>query len=189
MKDIKLIGLLGTAGSGKTTVAKHLFQKHGFRIFSFSKPIKEMAMDYFGVSYFEAYETKPQHVRTILQGIGSLVREELGDYILNEMLLRIKYSDADKIVIDDVRLKEEVEFIKELGGIVIKVETSNAFYCPDNPSELTESQKQHITEQIDAIPYDYLISAEYGNLAKLEEGIDAEINRLEEQVRHEKQTD
>lgn len=166
-----LIGLLGKAGSGKSTIANHLLKEHGFRVFSFSKSIKEIATDYFNVGYEEAYETKPSHVRTILQGIGSFIRECIDeDYFLSEMLKRIKYSEAAKIVIDDVRLLSEAQFINELGGIVVKVK------CPGLPYLLTEAQKNHETEQIDGIPYDHLLSAEYGNVAKLTEGIEEIMN-------------
>jgi Dephospho-CoA kinase len=37
-----IIGLTGLAGSGKSTVAKHLVSKHGFTILSFAGPLKKM---------------------------------------------------------------------------------------------------------------------------------------------------
>ena len=158
-----IIGLLGKAGSGKTSVAKYL-QLKGFRIISFAGPIKELAREYFGLTAEEVYETKPPHARTILQGIGSLIREQIDEnYFIQEAANKIRYADlqAQQFCIDDIRLASEAEFIKDLGGIVIKIE------CPDSPQSLTEQAQAHITEQIDVIPYHKLISAEYGNLTAL----------------------
>lgn len=161
-----IIGLLGKAGSGKSTIAKHL-QSKGFRIISFADPIKELAREYFSLTTEEVYETKPPHARTILQGLGSFIREQIDEnWIVNEAVMKMKYSENHKFVIDDIRLEEEAKFIKEIGGLVVKIE------CPDSPQSLTEGQKQHITEQIDAIPFDKLIHAPYGSVAKLTEGIE-----------------
>lgn len=162
-----IIGLLGKAGSGKSTIAKYL-QSNGFRVISFADPIKELAREYFGLTTEEVYETKPPHARAILQGLGSLIREQIDEnFFINEAAMKIKYSDlqAQQFCIDDIRLASEAQFIKDLGGIVVKVE------CPDSPQSLTEQAQAHITEQIDAIPYDHLIQAEYGNLTMLYEGI------------------
>lgn len=167
-----IIGLLGRAGSGKTSVAKHL-QAKGFRRISFADPIKELAKDYFNLTD-EEIETKPPHARAILQGIGSLIRQEIDEnFFIQEAANKIRYSDlqAQQFCIDDVRLPAEAQFIKDLGGIVVKVK------CPDDsPQSLTESQQAHETEQIDGIPYDHLITAEYGNVAKLYEGIEEIMN-------------
>ena len=164
-----IIGLLGKAGSGKTSVAKYL-QLKGFRIISFAGPIKELAREYFGLTAEEVYETKPPHARTILQGIGSLIREQIDEnYFIQEAANKIRYADlqAQLFCIDDVRLMAEAQFIKDLGGIVVKIE------CPDSPCALTEQAQAHITEQIDLIiPYDHLISAEYGNVERLYNGIE-----------------
>lgn len=162
-----IIGLLGKAGSGKTSIAKYL-QAKGYRIISFADPIKELAKEYFGLTAEEVYETKPPQARTILQGIGSLIREQIDEnYFIQEAANKIRYADlqAQKFCIDDIRLAEEAQFIKDAGGIVVKVE------CSDSPQSLTEGQKQHITEQIDAIPFDRLIHAPYGSVAKLTEEI------------------
>lgn len=39
---INLIGVAGYAGSGKTTVAKHLVEKHGFQLLGFATPLYEL---------------------------------------------------------------------------------------------------------------------------------------------------
>ena len=165
---MKIIGLLGRAGSGKTSIAKYL-QAKGFRIISFADPIKELAREYFGLTAEEVYETKPPHARAILQGIGSLIRQEIDEnYFIQEAANKIRYADlqAQLFCIDDVRLMAEAQFIKDLGGIVVKIE------CPDSPCALTEQAQAHETEQINGKPYDHLICAEYGNVERLYNGIE-----------------
>lgn len=164
---MKIIGLMGKAYSGKTTIAKHL-EKLGFKRLAFADTLKDIAIAYFNLTPEEVYIQKSELARTILQGLGSVIRDMFDEeFFIREIAMKMKYSGYDCFVIDDIRLAEEAEFIKSLGGAVIKVE------CPNSPLELTNDQQVHITEQIDAIPYDHLISAEYGCMAKLEEGIEA----------------
>ncbi len=48
--SIPLIGLTGAAGSGKDTVAEHLTDKYGLRLFRFSAPLKDLVARMFGES-------------------------------------------------------------------------------------------------------------------------------------------
>gem|GEM_PF-2701036 len=156
-----VIGLMGKAYSGKSTVAKHLETK-GFKRLAFAGLLKDLAQHYFKLTE-EEIETKPLHVRTLLQGLGMLIREQFDPEIfINEVFLKMKYSGGNLFVIEDVRLAEEAEFIKSLGGVVARID------CPDSPHRLAEGQESHETEKIDAIPYDVRIIARYGDLKTLE---------------------
>ncbi len=42
---MKLIGLVGRAGAGKTTVAKHLCERYGFVRVAFGDPLKVMLLN------------------------------------------------------------------------------------------------------------------------------------------------
>lgn len=166
-----LIGLLGKAGAGKTTIAQHLEAK-GFQRISFAERIKKLAMHYFQF-FQDDINNKPSDCRTILQGLGSLIREQFDEnYFISEIYLKIKYSEHKLFVIDDVRLEEEAEFIKEMNGVVVRLE------CPDRPAELTENQNNHITEQVEGIPYDFRIYAEFGDIEALKRGIEGIINGM-----------
>ena len=41
----RLIGLVGAAQTGKSTIAKHLVQKAGYVRFAFGDPLKQMLLD------------------------------------------------------------------------------------------------------------------------------------------------
>ncbi|MBT9167230.1 MAG: hypothetical protein DDT19_00555 [Syntrophomonadaceae bacterium] len=137
-----LIGLTGLAYSGKTTVAEHLKKKHGFKVVSIAGTIKQYAMKYFGLSRRDI-ERKDFHARTILQGIGEMIRKEIdNDYFLDE--IELSYKPKRNIVIDDVRLLNEAERIKSLGGVIVKINCVNNAY---HKTKLTAKHRNHSTEK------------------------------------------
>ncbi|MDP2167953.1 MAG: hypothetical protein Q8J64_06455 [Thermodesulfovibrionales bacterium] len=172
-----IIGLAGRAGSGKTAAAKHLEEKFGFRRVSIAMPIKEAAIQFFGCTHEEVYETKPPHVRTIMQGLGMFVRELKRSFWLerlpfyNERLKKRRLPFNVNWVIDDLRLKDEAQVLKtDYDAILVKI------ICPDAPVDhmLTDEQKAHPTEaEVDSIEADYIINLPYGNVGRLKEEIEA----------------
>lgn len=165
-KQRMVIGLTGQAYSGKTTAAKYLEGK-GFKRIAFADALKDLVIEYCGITAEDAYINKPPHVRTLLQGIGSLIREHFDEhYFLHEMINRIRYSDAILFVIDDVRFANEADIIKQMGGTIIRME------CPDSPYKLTEAQQDHTSEQTSNVVADHIISAGYGNLESIADQIE-----------------
>ncbi len=165
MKQRVIVGFTGKAYSGKTTAASYLEGK-GFRRLAIADPLKELAIEYFGLTYEDVYIEKPAHVRTLLQGLGSLIREMFNEnFFIEELINRIKYSDSVLFVIDDIRLPEEADIIRQMGGIVIRME------CPDSPYELTNEQQAHKTEQGVSI-VDHVISAPYGDLVYIAQQVE-----------------
>lgn len=163
-----IIGLVGKAGSGKSTAAKHL-ETLGFNRGSIATPIKEMAIKYFGCTHEEVYNTKPPHVRQILQGIGMFGRYVHMDFWLVYIFHQIKNISC--IVIDDLRLVDETKSLQnKFGAIIVKLK------CPDSPEALalTDEQRAHPTEaEVDLIDADYIISLPYGNVDRLKKDIEA----------------
>lgn len=167
-KQCFIIGLTGQAYSGKTTAAKYLEGK-GFKRIAFADPLKELAIEYFGITAEDAFINKPPQVRTLLQGIGSLIREQFDEhYFIQEMVNRIRYSDALLFVIDDVRFANEADIIRQMGGVLIRME------CPNTHYKLTDTQQNHASEQTAALTVDCLICANYGH----PEAIAAELEAL-----------
>ena len=76
--SIPLIGLTGAAGSGKDTVAEHLTDKYGLRLFRFSAPLKDLVARMFGfrrekleeLEYKETPDPRWMSPRRLVGGIG-----------------------------------------------------------------------------------------------------------------------
>ena len=145
---MRIILIAGLAGSGKTKlgelIVKYASQK-GFKAIQteYSKYLKLYAKEILG--YDGNRDTKP---RKFLQDEGSYIRENLHDahFFTRRMLedFRIYEKYADIVVISDVRLKREIEDIKNSpyeNVYTIKVEN------PNLKSGLTKEEQNHITEK------------------------------------------
>ena len=103
----------GKARSGKDTIADYIVKKTGAKKVWFSKPLKDMAMKYFGLTYDECYDHKTEFSRRILQAIGQMYRDEFGknfwvDKVISN-ILDMNTSNKDKhFVISDCRYKNEI---------------------------------------------------------------------------------
>ncbi len=132
-----LVGITGACGAGKSTVARHLCEGHGWREMSFADPLKEGVMHMFGLRPEQVYCDKETvdpfwgvAPRALLQVVGTeLVRERLAQHLpqvapvwvraLDRRLSALLASDPDaKVVIPDVRFEDEVEYIRARGGAI-----------------------------------------------------------------------
>lgn len=105
---MKLIGICGAKGSGKSEVAKYLVSHYGYTKMRFAEPLKQM-------------------LATLLryQGVSEDIIERMLDGDLKEVpaaeLEGRGLKGQDKVVIDDLRFLHEEKRIRELGGRVILV--------------------------------------------------------------------
>lgn len=132
-----IIGLSGYARSGKDTAADHLVAEYGFTRYSFAAPMKEAMyrlnpivssdaigsfryqnlVDVYGLD--DAKDSYPE-IRRLLQVFGTEVgREMFGPNFWVDLALNS--AKEDKVVISDVRFKNEAEGIKSAGGQVWRI--------------------------------------------------------------------
>lgn len=143
-----LIGICGFIGSGKDTVAK-MFVEQGCIQDSFAAPLKDMCASIFGWQRemlegdtmdsrefretADLYWTRKLGIdnftpRLALQLLGTdIMRTHFSqDIWLNSLEYRIRRQRQDDlcVVVSDARFKNELNLIKELGGVVIHVKRS-----------------------------------------------------------------
>ena len=133
---MRLVGIAGRAGAGKSMVATRLVQLSDYRVISFATPLKRMAVNFLVDNY--GYERGcaalflvhkvikiPEigvTMRHLLQTLGTEWGRKLinpclwiniaGDQIAEQM-------DWTDVVVDDVRFESEAALIREFGGLVI----------------------------------------------------------------------
>ena len=127
-----IIAFCGKKFSGKSTAGNFLIEKYGFEEMTFAGPIKEICRELFNFNNDQLYGSKKEELdehwnltpRETFQAVGSSLRN-LFSVNLFVMSLKQKLSMKNKdtnIVITDVRFPEEANMIREMGGIVIKIE-------------------------------------------------------------------
>ena len=131
-----IIGLAGYARSGKDTVAGILVQ-HGFRRTAFADPLRSIlfdlnpCIDFLGhkaslsdavqLYGWEQCKESPE-VRRMFQALGDTCRKNLGaDVLVLSVVTRIKDNLAQDWVVSDVRLPQEADALRSLGGVVWRV--------------------------------------------------------------------
>lgn len=171
-----LIGLVGRARSGKGTVSGHLVEYHGFTRYGFADPLKEMLITAGMCSREDCYENKTDFSRWLMQKIGTEIFRKQVDPLYwvkkaEQKIVQLMNEERD-VVVDDVRMPEEVQAIKNLGGIVVKIERVDEH---GNPYRDPYTDPNHETERVvdDFIVnmIDAVITAQSGDLEALKAGI------------------
>lgn len=130
-----LIGLLGYARVGKDTMASAMMN---FTQMSFAAPLKKEVQKMLKASKLDpdvdfsidSYKVK---YRPMLVAWGAIKRAEDPDYWIKLLSISQNSVNTSDIVITDVRYKNEIDWIKSLGGKVILV--ARPGYGPANDEE------------------------------------------------------
>ncbi|HEX5798127.1 MAG TPA: AAA family ATPase, partial [Candidatus Saccharimonadales bacterium] len=108
---MKVIGLAGTNGSGKDTVARILAEDYGFFVVSATEMLEE-----------ELKKRNLAFERENKRKVGNEWREQYGlSAIVDKAIEQAKVANTDKLVVGSLRHPAEAEKVKELNGIVVWV--------------------------------------------------------------------
>jgi dephospho-CoA kinase len=102
-----IIGVIGTLGTGKGTVASYIAKKKGFKHISLSKIIR--------------YESKKLGYgmdRTSLQKVGNLFAKRNG-YLAERALERMEKAGVRNAVIEGIRIVPDIKRLKKAGKFVL----------------------------------------------------------------------
>lgn len=136
-----LLGICGFAGSGKTTVSNMLVQNHEYNQIAFADTVKDVTSVLFGWprdllegdtpesrlfretpdKFWSARLDRIVTPRWALQIMGT----EAGRDAIHENIwifcAEAKIKDHENVIISDARFPNEIKFIREKGGYVIRV--------------------------------------------------------------------
>lgn len=115
-----IIGFAGKPGAGKDSAAQ-ILTDHGWDRRAFADPLKQVAARVFNTTVEEIEENK-DHYRHVLQQLGTSMREFTHpDVWVDACIPRHEGYRTKLIVVSDVRFRNEVVRIHNLGGHVIRI--------------------------------------------------------------------
>lgn len=148
-----IIGLSGYARSGKDTVAGMLIGIHRFERVSFADPIKDFIYelnpmwaiafngqykrisDYVDEYGWDEAKVNIPEIRELLQRLGVAARKHIDESVWITSAFN-KAKDKPRIVVTDVRFKNEAAKIKEAGGQIWRVTRVGTKPANDHISEV-----------------------------------------------------
>ena len=113
MSDI-ILALSGPRACGKSTIAKHLVNNHGYTRLAFADALREIAKCA-GDQFIDD--------RNYLARLGTTVREMWPRFLLDVISQKIAQIEGP-VVIEDIRFPTEFEFSKSIGAVTIRFEIS-----------------------------------------------------------------
>lgn len=131
---MRIIGLTGRAGSGKTSVARTL-ENNGFTLIKFTEPLKAMLYA-MGLSYEQIEGSQKEQPAAVLGGktprfAMQTLGTEWGRNLISPDLWANAWAQAvndllelepeTSIVCDDVRFLNEASIIKRMGGKIWRI--------------------------------------------------------------------
>lgn len=172
-----VVGISGKAHSGKSTVSEMLVQKYGFESLAFGDTLKRHLNDYFGIHTDELWSDKKKpEVRKLLQSVGDLMRCEVDEnYFVRVIEMALKDHEGF-VAIEDVRYSNEVDMLKNNGGILIKIDREDGpkvEYGADHSSE---------TDLDDFQEWDYIIK-NFGTVDDLHNKVDTVVRDIMHSVK------
>jgi hypothetical protein len=111
--NVRHIGLIGLAGSGKDTAAKALIELGYFRM-AFADELKDLAFD------FGWNGEKDEAGRRLLQELGMAARRYSPNIWIQHIAWRIA-PNGPPVVFTDVRFQNEANFVRHKGGIIVRI--------------------------------------------------------------------
>ena len=174
---MEIIGILGHQGVGKNYIAEEiLLKKLDYKptlVIAFADHFKVEGISKYDLEYDKVYGKKDFNTRKRLHLIGTEEgRQKFGyDIWIKTIHNWIKVYNSrgiERFIIPDVRFQNEVDWIKSLNGVVLKINAPNRYMArvkeeANNDNEKIKNIINHESENmIDKIKnYDYVFNNDY----------------------------
>lgn len=153
-KKPQLVGIAGKAGAGKDTLATMLALEHDYSITSFASPLKNCVSTLFGVDLHHFYDREIKEAvmpdiglspRQIMQQGADGLRSTFGQDLFIRIWQRtwVQHLPYSRLLVSDVRTREEACCVQELGGVVV-------YLARPFLNEITGVTASHPTEHFSA---------------------------------------
>lgn len=138
----EVIAFGGKRGRGKTLAADYLVENYGFKKLSFASKLKEVAEELFpGITKapkekpYKNYDWTP---RDFMIRLGQFMRYWDPEYWVKSLDLEHKRG---KIVIDDLRFKNEAAYLKQFDAKLVRLERYGKLniYGPQDLDDVSET--------------------------------------------------
>lgn len=164
-----IIGIIGNKNSGKDTIGEYLCEKFGYTRYAFGDPVKQVCKTIFSLSDEQLNDRKLKEEidtrwgvspRQMFQRIGTEFAQFELFKLFPEIKQKLKYRELwvdifekwysnpennnKRIVITDVRFKHEAKKIKDMGGIILKVNRNNTI----NDNHISELELNQIPKDL-----------------------------------------
>lgn len=173
-----IIAISGKANTGKDYVSRLIQNSYNYYPFSFALHFKMEMVGMGDVTYEEVMDTKPPHVRDMIQQRGTehgrlLYGEDIWvDTVDSWFRYFSKNWKINRFVITDIRFPNEAEYVKRVGGKVFRIKSKDRLQS----SKLNSTQLSHTSETaLDSYPDDYFDGI-------IQNDIDTNNKRLMEQI-------
>ena len=172
---IPIIAFAGRKQSGKTTCSEFVLKYcngalepfNGAKIYNFADPLKrDICMNILELTYEQCYgkdedkntltniewEGNKLTAREVMQFVGTdLFRKMKTDVWANATIQKIQREQPKIAIIADCRFPNEVEAVKNAGGIVIKL--NRDLYRSNHASEIALDEKNYDSSNFDLVIY------------------------------------
>lgn len=160
LKDVEVYGVSGKLGTGKNFISETVFLKMmepvPTVILSFADQIKVNVIVQHNADRHKCFVEKDEHTRKLMQRVGTeegrnVYGQDIWLKFTLEWMLVHASRGIKRIIVPDVRFHNEFDFIKDLGGTMIRVNAPkrNRAACEKEASKGTGTAEQigsHISE-------------------------------------------
>lgn len=162
-----IIAFAGRKQSGKTTSAefvREIFDSTTAKIYNFADPLKDLCMNILGLEYNQCYgsdQDKNELVncywndhqltaREVLQIVGTEMFRTMQKNVWSDATIRLIKKEQYKYgIIADCRFPNEVDAIKNAGGLVIKLNRN--LYHSSHASEVALDENEYDQNNFDLV--------------------------------------